>query len=191
VTVVDTLAVSALGVRLGSIVFFSFVAAPTTFDVLGDDAGRVVNAIFPKYYVFGAGLGVVAFLAVLAYPAARAIRPPAVGPGLVAVLERQVPGFERTVLPGRKIGDDELPRSPGRRVGGECSLEFEPRAVSVLPEFHLEGFAVGCEKDGADVFGSVVVNLRRRCERHLVERVDLDSFAVELVYHTEWSRLAD
>ena len=60
-TVID----AALGVWLGSIVFFSFVAAPTTFDVLGDDAGQVVNAIFPKYYVFGAGLGIAAFLAVL------------------------------------------------------------------------------------------------------------------------------
>jgi len=60
-TVID----AALGVWLGSIVFFSFVAAPTTFDVLGDDAGQVVNAIFPKYYVFGAGLGIAALLAVL------------------------------------------------------------------------------------------------------------------------------
>jgi hypothetical protein len=60
-TVID----AVLGIWLGSIVFFSFVGAPTTFDVLGDDAGQVVNAIFPKYYVFGAGLGVVAFLAVL------------------------------------------------------------------------------------------------------------------------------
>jgi hypothetical protein len=60
-TVID----AALGVWLGSIVFFSFVAAPTTFDVLGDDAGQVVNAVFPKYYVFGAGLGIVALLAVL------------------------------------------------------------------------------------------------------------------------------
>jgi len=51
---------ASLGVWLGSIVFFSFVGAPTTFDVLGDDAGQVVNAIFPKYYAFGTGLGVVA-----------------------------------------------------------------------------------------------------------------------------------
>jgi hypothetical protein len=65
-TALSTVIDAALGVWLGSIVFFSFVGAPTTFDVLGDDAGRVVNAIFPKYYVFGAGLGVVAFLAVLA-----------------------------------------------------------------------------------------------------------------------------
>ncbi|UPV73707.1 DUF4149 domain-containing protein [Halorussus limi] len=61
VTVVD----ASLGVWLGSIVFFSFVGAPTTFDVLGDDAGRVVNAIFPKYYSFGTALGFVASAAAL------------------------------------------------------------------------------------------------------------------------------
>jgi len=60
-TVVD----ASLGVWLGSIVFFSFVGAPTTFDVLGDDAGQVVNAIFPKYYSFGAALGGVAAAAAL------------------------------------------------------------------------------------------------------------------------------
>ncbi|WP_132058292.1 DUF4149 domain-containing protein [Halorussus amylolyticus] len=60
---------AALGIWLGSIVFFSFVGAPTTFDVLGDDAGRVVNAIFPKYYALGEGLGFVAFgAAVVADP---------------------------------------------------------------------------------------------------------------------------
>ncbi|MCO8256268.1 DUF4149 domain-containing protein [Haladaptatus sp. AB618] len=52
---------AALGIWLGSIVFFSFIGAPTTFDVLDDDAGKVVNAIFPKYYAFGLGLGFVAF----------------------------------------------------------------------------------------------------------------------------------
>ncbi|MGA9402318.1 DUF4149 domain-containing protein [Haladaptatus sp.] len=52
---------AALGIWLGSIVFFSFIGAPTTFDVLDDDAGQVVNAIFPKYYAFGLGLGFVAF----------------------------------------------------------------------------------------------------------------------------------
>lgn len=51
----------ALGAWFGAMAFFSFVAAPTTFSVLGtDDAGPVVNAIFPKYYQIGVGLGVVA-----------------------------------------------------------------------------------------------------------------------------------
>lgn len=38
---------------LGSVVFFSFVVAPTLFGVLGEGAGRVVRAIFPKYYLVG------------------------------------------------------------------------------------------------------------------------------------------
>jgi len=51
----------ALGAWFGAMAFFSFVAAPTTFDVLGtDDAGPVVNEIFPKYYRVGIGLGFVA-----------------------------------------------------------------------------------------------------------------------------------
>lgn len=59
-TAASTILDAALGIWLGSMVFFSFVGAPTTFDVLGDDAGQVVNAIFPKYYVFGEALGWVA-----------------------------------------------------------------------------------------------------------------------------------
>jgi len=57
---------AALGVWLGSMLFFSFLGAPTVFDVLGDDAGRVVNAIFPKYYVFSVALGGLAALAAVA-----------------------------------------------------------------------------------------------------------------------------
>jgi hypothetical protein len=54
-----------LGMWLGGMVFFLFVGAPTTFDVLGDDAGRVVNAIFPKYYEFGSILGFTAISAAI------------------------------------------------------------------------------------------------------------------------------
>ena len=58
----------ALGVWLGTIGFFSFVGAPTTFRVLDRSAaGTVVNAIFPKYYTLGVLLGVVAMLAALAH----------------------------------------------------------------------------------------------------------------------------
>ena len=54
----------ALGAWLGTIVFFSFVGAPTVFEVLPEeDAGAVVNAIFPKYYVLGVALGLVALAA--------------------------------------------------------------------------------------------------------------------------------
>ena len=54
----------ALGVWLGTIVFFSFVAAPRTFAVLSrDQAGDVVNDIFPRYYRLGVLLGIAAVAA--------------------------------------------------------------------------------------------------------------------------------
>lgn len=51
----------ALGLWLGTIGFFSFVAAPRTFAVLSRDrAGDVVNDIFPRYYRLGVTFGAVA-----------------------------------------------------------------------------------------------------------------------------------
>jgi len=58
---------AALGAWLGAMAFFSFVAAPRIFGVLGAaDAGRVVNDIFPRYYEVGVALGTAAALAGLA-----------------------------------------------------------------------------------------------------------------------------
>lgn len=65
---IDVLANASLGVWLGTIVFFSFVAAPKTFAVLERErAGDVVNAVFPTYYLVGAASGVVAFVAGIAH----------------------------------------------------------------------------------------------------------------------------
>ncbi|GGL60609.1 DUF4149 domain-containing protein [Halocalculus aciditolerans] len=78
---------ASLGSWLGAMAFFSFVAAPTTFRVLDDDAGRVVNAIFPTYYVVGVALGalaVVAWAALGALSAAPSLGVPAMA--LVGVL---------------------------------------------------------------------------------------------------------
>jgi hypothetical protein len=61
VTVVRFLYLLALGVWIGEVAFFSFVVAPSVFGVLpSSDAGRVVGAIFPRYYLLG---GVLATLA--------------------------------------------------------------------------------------------------------------------------------
>lgn len=55
---------ASIGVWIGKILFFSFVGAPRTFEVLPrEEAGDVVNNIFPTYYLFGIVLGVVSFLA--------------------------------------------------------------------------------------------------------------------------------
>lgn len=63
----ELLANASLGVWLGTILFFSFVAAPKTFAVLERArAGEVVNAVFPIYYLVGAASGAVAFLAGIA-----------------------------------------------------------------------------------------------------------------------------
>ncbi|MDH5020862.1 DUF4149 domain-containing protein [Halobacterium rubrum] len=68
-TVADTLVVGALGVWLGSIVFFSFVAAPALFDQLGKErAGDAVNVVFPRYYGFGLATAAVALAVWLAGP---------------------------------------------------------------------------------------------------------------------------
>lgn len=82
---------AALGMWLGSIVFFSFVGAPTTFAVLDrEDAGTVVNAIFPRYYLFGIGLGLVALAAAVGQRVLAPVDAPllvmlgAIGFGLVA-----------------------------------------------------------------------------------------------------------
>ena len=51
----------ALTVWIGEIVFFSFVAAPAIFRVLGAPrAGEVVAAIFPRYYALGIASGAIA-----------------------------------------------------------------------------------------------------------------------------------
>ncbi len=53
----------ALGVWVGSVVFFSFVTAPTLFGALPRDlAGRAVSAIFPRYYALGGACGALALL---------------------------------------------------------------------------------------------------------------------------------
>lgn len=44
----------AMTLWLGSIAFFSFFNAPVLFRVLGEkDAGQVVRALFPRYYLLG------------------------------------------------------------------------------------------------------------------------------------------
>ena len=53
----------SLGIWVGSVVFFSFVTAPTLFGALPRDlAGRAVSAIFPRYYALGGACGALALL---------------------------------------------------------------------------------------------------------------------------------
>jgi hypothetical protein len=66
VSVVRFLYLLALGVWIGEVVFFSFVVAPSVFGVLPSaDAGRVVGAIFPRYYLLGGAAGTIALVCAL------------------------------------------------------------------------------------------------------------------------------
>ncbi|MFQ5881647.1 MAG: DUF4149 domain-containing protein [Candidatus Methylomirabilales bacterium] len=57
-----------LGLTLwvGGIAFFSFIASPSIFSVLGlEGGGKVVRDIFPKYYLLGYGSGGAATVAAI------------------------------------------------------------------------------------------------------------------------------
>jgi uncharacterized membrane protein len=59
--VVRFLHLLALGLWVGEIAFFSFIAAPAIFAALGPErAGPVVSAMFPRYYALGTAAAVVA-----------------------------------------------------------------------------------------------------------------------------------
>lgn len=65
----DSVYVLAMAAMVGGIVFFSFVAAPIIFRVLGAEAGgRFVRALFPRYYLWNAILGSLALPAFVAGP---------------------------------------------------------------------------------------------------------------------------
>ncbi|MBI2544953.1 MAG: DUF4149 domain-containing protein, partial [Candidatus Rokubacteria bacterium] len=60
------LIISSVSVWLGAMAFFSIFVAPAAFSVLDrESAGRLVTTVFPRYYAFGATLGVVALAAVV------------------------------------------------------------------------------------------------------------------------------
>ena len=60
------LTIVSVSVWLGGIIFFSGLVAPLAFSVLErEHAARFVNAAFPRYYLFGIVLGVLALAGVV------------------------------------------------------------------------------------------------------------------------------
>lgn len=78
---------AALGMWLGSVVFFSLIAAPALFDELGEErAGDAVNVVFPKYYSFGIWMGAVALGVWAVSPFVAAVSaPPVIADAAVVV----------------------------------------------------------------------------------------------------------
>lgn len=75
-TVLIFLYLLALMCWLGSIVFFSFVTTPTVFQSLArPDAGKLLAALFPRYYLVGYAAGAVALvLAIYLLIVSRGVR---------------------------------------------------------------------------------------------------------------------
>ena len=67
--VFDSVYVIALATWVGSSLFFSLGMAPIIFKVLGvETGGKLVRAVFPRYYLWGAVSGAVALPAFVAGP---------------------------------------------------------------------------------------------------------------------------
>jgi hypothetical protein len=67
--VFDSIYVVALTAWVGSILFFSFGVAPVVSTVLGPEAGgKLVRALFPRYYAWGVIAGAIALPAYVATP---------------------------------------------------------------------------------------------------------------------------
>jgi uncharacterized membrane protein len=59
------LTVSSVSIWLGAMAFFSIFVAPAAFSILDrESAGRLVGAVFPRYYVFGLVFGLIALVGV-------------------------------------------------------------------------------------------------------------------------------
>ncbi|MBI4608052.1 MAG: DUF4149 domain-containing protein [Candidatus Rokubacteria bacterium] len=82
---------------LGAMVFFSAFVAPAAFSVLDrESAGRLVSMVFPRYYVFGIALGIVALAGVLGRWLSGGVRP--WGPLVLLVLMLGMNAFTWLVL---------------------------------------------------------------------------------------------
>lgn len=78
-------------VWLGSMVFFSFVVAPTVFGALGKEAAApLMRAIFPRYYAVGLACGGTALAAALATGAGLRLTVPLVIGLVLVAYARQV-----------------------------------------------------------------------------------------------------
>lgn len=80
----------AWAVWLGSVVFFSFVLAPTAFRSLGPNATPLLRALFPHYYGVGLASGAVMLATSLALRAGLLVTVPIVIAAVLAAYARQV-----------------------------------------------------------------------------------------------------
>jgi uncharacterized membrane protein len=118
----------ALGLWLGSVVFFSLVAAPGLFGTLPRDlAGRAVSAIFPRYYAFGGACGLVALLSGLLLGAKQASwgRLLVIELALLALMTGIVLYSGRVVLPQASQARAALAEAQGMPASDGAQARFD------------------------------------------------------------------
>src|SRR5579863_8109341 len=73
--IVLTIYLAALGCWLGGIVFFSFFTAPAVFTILPrHEAGQLISAIFPRYYLLGYIVGTISLVLAIYFTAVNSPR---------------------------------------------------------------------------------------------------------------------
>jgi hypothetical protein len=127
----DLLVDAALGAWLGVMAFFSFIGAPRAFAVYGDDGGRYVNDVFPRYYRLGGGLGGLAFLAALARGALGGFDATAAVLVVATALAALLPAYSLAVL------------VPKLEAAGEDAFEEYHRQSVLLNGLAMLAAAIG------------------------------------------------
>jgi hypothetical protein len=108
----------ALGAWLGTMAFFSFVGAPKAFAVFGDDAGKYVNDVFPRYYTVGVVLGAVAFVSVLGRGVLDGFDAAGIAVVLSAAVAAGIMAYSRWGLIMTSVGNYRIDRpTAGGRTG--------------------------------------------------------------------------
>ncbi|UHH26245.1 DUF4149 domain-containing protein [Halobacterium noricense] len=111
---------AALGMWLGSIVFFSFVAAPALFDELGEErAGDAVNVVFPRYYSFGIWMGTIVLVVWALGPTVADVAEPALvaDVGVVAAFLANLYARYQLIPKMEAAGSDAFARYHKQSVG--------------------------------------------------------------------------
>ena len=112
----------ALSVWIGEIVFFSFVAAPAIFSVLGPaSAGEVVSAIFPRYYAIGIGAATVTLASAVALGRQAAL--PRLWTATAAVV---AVGLVATVVAGTIVHPRAQHLRAAAHAAGQAPSDSEP-----------------------------------------------------------------
>jgi len=118
-SIVDAVFIAACGTWIGAILFHSGVVAPTTFKGLsGEDAGRFLRALFPKFFVFGLICGALMLASIGIDVAAGAELPTVVATLTVGMFVLQAASLAMVPAINRARDEGEV----GRRRFGQLHL---------------------------------------------------------------------